>query len=182
MMHAIIISAISIISPSPVKFGEGVREGKFGLEGRGREEGWNSFFFLIFYFSSVALSSFILLHSFYLYASSALSSDHSNKRSCNDRMTYLSLVNILRRHQTCFFFPTLCVHAHISLQMSRVLKYSIMAKQAGLGFTLMTRASNGHRIVKSSNLRTWLRGTYGKFTSIGDKKIWLTYQINGSLV
>ena len=158
-MHAIIISAISIISPSPVKFGEG--EGKGNLVGRegGERKGEIHFFFLIFYFSSVALSSFILLHSFYLYASSALSSDHSNKRSCNDRMTYLSLVNILRRHQTCFFFPTLCVHAHISLHLSRVLKYSIMAKQAGLGFTLMTRASNGRRIVRSSNLRTRLRGT-----------------------
>ena len=129
------------------------------LGGKGERGRVKFIFFFVFYFSSVALSSFILLHSFYLYASSALSSDHSNKRSCNDRMTYLSLVNILRRHQTCFFFPTLCVHAHISLQMSRVLKYSIMAKQAGLGFTLMTRASNGRRIVRSSNLRTRLRGT-----------------------
>ena len=146
-------------SSARVQSNLGRGEGKGNLVGREGGERKGEIHFFLISFSSVALSSFILLHSFYLYAYSALSSYHSNKRSCNDRMTYLSLINILRRHKTCFFFPTLCVHAHISLQMSRVLKYSIMAKQAGLGFTLMTRASNGRRIVRSSNLRTRLRGT-----------------------
>ena len=50
-------------------------------------------------------------------------------------------------------------HVSISLHLSCVLKYSIIAKQAGLGFTLMTSGLKGLRIVRSSNLRTRLRGT-----------------------
>ena len=57
-------------------------------------------------------------------------------------------------------------YVYISLHLSIALKCSNIAMQAGLGFTFMTLGSNRLNIARSSNLRTLLRGTYAKLTSI----------------